>query len=533
VIAAETGTPLRRAQVRLIGTNAGAGPAYNQLANTDGEGRYEFTRLPAARYTLSVSRTGYVSLQFGQQRPFEPGKPLTLTDGQVMDKIDFALPKGGVIVGKITDDSGEPLAGVMLQAQRYQYVPGGQRRLVFSGQPQVMTDDLGQFRIYGLMPAAYVISAMPPRGMMMFVNPGGDIGGSNAGDGFATTYFPGSANPDDAQTINVQLGQEATAFFSMVSARMSRISGTIRTSQGNRPSGRMSVSLRSSMGAVGFMTNMSGGVSEDGSFSIGNVPPGDHFIDVRPMMMGPPLPGAQASASESEFASVPITVSGQDIQGLVITTGVGANISGHVTFDGTSARPQSPQPLRVFPTSADPSIPGMPFASSQDNGAVDDEGRFQLRGINGNVLFRLGAQGWNLKSVTLNGVDITDTPYEARPSTNVSGLEIVLTDRVTTITGTVKNSQGQAVKEYVVVFFPADGRPGLLASRFIRSVRPDQDGRYQMRGLPPGDYIAAAVESLEQGQEWDPALQEALKPSGRALRLNEGESLTLDLELPR
>jgi hypothetical protein len=44
-----------------------------------------------------VTRNGYVTLQFGQQRPFEPGKPLNLAEGEVAQKIDFALPRGGVI----------------------------------------------------------------------------------------------------------------------------------------------------------------------------------------------------------------------------------------------------------------------------------------------------------------------------------------------------------------------------------------------------------------------------------------------------
>ena len=136
-----------------------------------------------------------------------------------------------------------------------------------------------------------------------------------------------------------------------------------------------------------------------------------------------------------------------------------------------------------------------------------------------------------MKSVTLNGVDITDTPFEAKASTNVTGLEIILTDQQTTLSGTVKNSRGEPVKDFVVAIFPAALRDGALPTRFTRTIRPDQEGRYQIRALPPGDYVAVALESLEQGREWDPAFQQIVKPRGKAFRLNDAQAVTLDLAL--
>ena len=42
--------------------------------------------------------------QFGQRRPGEPGTPIELSDGQIADKVNFALSRGGVIAGRILDD---------------------------------------------------------------------------------------------------------------------------------------------------------------------------------------------------------------------------------------------------------------------------------------------------------------------------------------------------------------------------------------------------------------------------------------------
>ena len=83
---------------------------------------------------------------------------------QEADKIDFALPRGGVIAGRVTDELGEPLAGVRVQAMRYQYLPNGRRQLTPVNPGGIfgpVTNDLGEFRLYSLMPGTYVVSAIP------------------------------------------------------------------------------------------------------------------------------------------------------------------------------------------------------------------------------------------------------------------------------------------------------------------------------------------------------------------------------------
>ena len=88
------------------------------------------TDVPDGSYFLTVTRNGYASLQFGQQRPFEPGRTLELTNGRLIDRVDFALPRGGVIAGRVTDQLGEPVTGISMQAMRYHYLPDGERQLV-------------------------------------------------------------------------------------------------------------------------------------------------------------------------------------------------------------------------------------------------------------------------------------------------------------------------------------------------------------------------------------------------------------------
>src|SRR5262245_214672 len=82
VVAADTGQPLRKAFVRASSPDLREG----RVASTDAEGRYEIKELPAGRYTLNANKGSFVSLSYGQLRPFEPGKPIELADSQTIEK---------------------------------------------------------------------------------------------------------------------------------------------------------------------------------------------------------------------------------------------------------------------------------------------------------------------------------------------------------------------------------------------------------------------------------------------------------------
>lgn len=515
VFAADTNAALRRAQVIV----AAPEQQVRRFVTTDADGRYDFGSLPAGRYTVTASKGGYVSLQYGQRRPFEPGRTLTLATGQELTQVDVTLPRGGVITGRITDEFAEPVTGAMVRAQRYQYGPGGQRRLVYSpGVGLVQTDDLGQFRLFGLMPGDYVVNAMVRMPMALSApNP------ADAAEGFAPTYFPGTVNPAEAQSVSVGIGEETSIQMVLQATRMAHVSGTVVDSAGKPVSGG-SLMLRSS-DAGGSMMGMAGRSLPDGAFALANIAPGDYEIAIS---VTPATPDAVP-----EYGAVPVTVGGDDVTGVRIVTGPGAVITGRVIFEGTAPKNGLNMPPRVNAQPIDPenNMAMMRFGG-EANGVIADDGRFQIRGAVGTVFFRVQvATNWMLKSITLDGRDITDVPYELGTSETIEGLSIVLTDRVTEVSGGVSSSRGESLKDYAVVVQPASVRDGVDASRSIRVARPDQDGRYRVRNLPPGDYLATAVESLEQGGEWDPELQPKLREAASSFTLKEGDSRPLDLKL--
>jgi hypothetical protein len=136
-----------------------------------------------------------------------------------------------------------------------------------------------------------------------------------------------------------------------------------------------------------------------------------------------------------------------------------------------------------------------------------------------------------LKRVTLEGEDITDVPLDLTGVANVQGLRVVLTDRLTDVSGVVRDDRKQSLKEFVVVVQPAADVSTNALQRFLRAARPDQDGKFGLKGIPPAEYIVTAVESLEQGEEWNPEYRARLREAGRRFTVKEGETLTLDLEL--
>src|SRR4030095_10977775 len=116
VLAADTGRPLRRAQVRIFAAEI----RENRVATKDDDGGYEFKEVKAGRYTINATKGSYISLSYGQTRPLEAGTPLEIKDGPNVERVDFSLPRGAVITGRIFDEFGEPLSDRMGAPTRHQ-----------------------------------------------------------------------------------------------------------------------------------------------------------------------------------------------------------------------------------------------------------------------------------------------------------------------------------------------------------------------------------------------------------------------------
>jgi hypothetical protein len=508
VVAADTGAPIRRAQVRVSAQNV----RESRITITDGEGRFEIRDLAAGRYTLTASKGGFVTLQYGQRRPGESGTPLELADGQALDKLLVGLPRGSVIGGRITDEFGEPLVNAAVTALRYAFV-GGARRLVPAGARDT-TDDQGSYRLFGLPPGDYVVSATLRAAEV--TDPVSDL------SGYAPTYFPGTPNASDAQRVRVGLAAEnVNVSFGLIATRLVRISGQA-IGAGGGPAGGGTVNLGPAPGSSEPTMFMQGGgarIGANGAFQLNNVAPGRYTLQAR---SGP--------RGSGEFARMDLTVGRDDLDGVTLVMAPAGYLSGAVITDTGAPLPASGVQVATRPASPDatPIGPG----GGGPGGRVSAEGYFEVGNITEPRVIRVTApQGWTLKAVLLNNQDITDVPLDVPPGQHVTGVKVVLTQKSGTISGTVTDARQQPVLDATVVLFPVEPALRGYLSRFIRSARPNQQGTFSIAATPPGEYLAVAVQALEDGQSGDPEFLSSIERLAVRVTVEEGENKTINLGL--
>lgn len=543
VLSSDNGAPVRRAQVRVSGQEVAS-----KTAMTDSEGRYEFRDLPAGRFTLAATKSGYVTVQYGQTRPFESGKPIELADAQVLDKADISMPRGSVISGRVLDEFGDPVADADLSALRSSW-NNGRRRLQPSGRI-AQTNDLGQFRLYGLPPGDYYVSATLRGGDAMIMDlalatgaAGPGPSGSTPRSGYAPTYFPGTTVPSDAQKIALTVGQEAQGTeFALAAVRLAKVGGVVINSEGKPVEGTMVNAVpRNPDGNVVFpMGQNSARTDKNGNFTLNSVVPGEYTLQTRSMtimtsgsgdtMMFAVRVGGPEGGGDAEFGSLPLNVTGEDVGNVVVMTIKGTTATGRVTFEGGS-KPNNTASLRIASLPADVQGPAPGRGTSE---AIKPDGSFDIKGLAGQLLLRpVGLPtGWTMKAVRLNGADVTDNGIEFKPGEAINGLEVVLTSAISRVTGTVSTSSGAPVKDYTVVFFSDDPQRWTAPqNRYVVGTRPDQEGRFQIRDLPPGSYYAIAVDYIPQGEWGDPELLDRLKGKATHVNIDEGESKTVELKI--
>ncbi len=279
VTTADTGAPIRGAEVRLSMDGR-----FSRLVTTDGEGRYELRSLPAGTYKLNVSRTGFITLEFGQRRPFEAAATIALAEGQSATG-NVALIRGGAIFGRVLDPFGDPSVGTRVQVLRVR-VEDGRRRLLTVGAGD-QTDDTGAFRVYGLPPGDYYVSA--------------STGLIDAVKRDPPVFYPGTSNFAEAQPITLGVGAEASADFQIADTlRTTSVSGVVLNSSG-APVAAM-VNLRSEAVGLGPSAQSSlmlhDDARPDGTFSIQNVPPGPYTLTA--MVMNLPF-GPDGTPTSGSF----------------------------------------------------------------------------------------------------------------------------------------------------------------------------------------------------------------------------------------
>ena len=508
VTAADTGRPIRRATIRvtLVDGLLPGGPA---TVTTDNEGRYEIGNLPGGAFTLAASSAGYVPWIHGQRRAEEPGKPIEVGENATVERINFALQRGGVITGAVVDEFGDWLVNSTVRAMRVEFLKG-KRELVPAGS-SATTNDIGEFRIFGLATGAYYVSVIS---RVAF----GQVG--QADSAYPPTYYPGTPNVGEAQPVKVAAGQTANISIAMSSSRAARLSGAALDADG-QPMRNAFLNLTSRTGGAGLGVS-AGQVQADGSFVLSGVPPGDYQLRVDSTTR--PADGVLQSALTT------IIVSGDDISDIRLMATRWVTGAGRIVVEPELRASFKLSALRV---GSQRTARDDPFTGFGGGGPVREDATFDFSAPAGAVTLTVTGMpaGWRVKAVRQNSLDITDAGFDLPAGDTVEGIEVELTNRGPHLSGRVTNARGEAVKQFTAVVFSQDRDQRQWNSRYLATARPNNDGQFSVASLPPGDYYAVALESLATGQGSDPEFLRELEDLAIKFSVAERETKALELKL--
>lgn len=515
ITALGSAVPVARARVRLT-TPDGTLPAA-RVTLTDAAGRYRFDTLPAGTaYVITASKTGYAARAFGEGPPAKPPTPIALADNVLMESVDIVLVEEVLIAGRVLDEDETPFAGALVEAMRPVF-SGGRRTMVTVAES--LTDEHGEFRLTGVPPGQYYLSAFDPA----FAN----VGDADGPLFFSPTFYPGGVFPDEAVRLTLDpFGASEGLLFRLHLITPTRVTGVMTTipdtSGVSKPLMAAAVTMspkRNDQFSLFTLTEPT--MQPNGGFEFANVPPGRYRLQAS---------GETESEGVNLFQTFTLEVRGaqQSVNRLFLSRG--AVVSGNVEWESSTGRlPPSRDKIFVRAPMAD----GNPFGDSM-SGKVGLDDTWRIHGVmNGDHYLRVEGlpEGWQLKRVEYQGGNITDIPFtfeydEVRPN-----FRLVISDRVTRLFGWVTPNTRDDLQSYAVVVFPVNAAHWRPASRYTRLTYPDARGYYDISGLPPGRYYVAATRDLDQSDLGDATVFDRLRslPNVMEFQLEEGRAWRVDL----
>ena len=518
-------------------------------ALTDDSGVFSFPALPAGTYTLRASKTGHVSATFGQKAPGRAGTPIVLAQGQQLKNLSLEVPKGGVISGAIYDEKNRPSVSTVVRVMRWT-MQSGERTLVAAGTAN--TDDRGIYRVFGLAPGEYLVSATARNSTTTIVNAEitstgqvimpevslqmREASAAGQAQGYAAVYFPGTTQPGMARAVTVGVSEQQLGVdFQLQRVPLSKVTGVVQAPAGVAAT-NVQVRLIDRQAAVPGISQLAARAGREGTFTFPAVPPGQYQLTATLSLAAPrpievAVQGGVPEAGRRLWAQAEVQVDAGYSPTITLSLQDGMTVSGALTFDGSAPLP--PQLNRVRLTLAPHGQVMTSGGVSAITATADANGRFTFIGVTpGQYRIRAsGAPGWTLKTVTAEGKDALDYWVEVKPGENVTNVSVGFGDTSTDLKGTLQSSFGQPTADYTVIIFPADTRYWVPLARRMRSTRPSTDGKFAFIGLPAGDYRLAAVTDAEPGAWYDPALLQELLPASISVRLIDGQPVVQDLRV--
>jgi hypothetical protein len=466
-------------------------------------------------YRLTATRAGYLTAEYGQRRADRDGAPLTLDPGQHMKGVVLRLTPPGAIAGRVYDGYGDPAIEATVQAFKYTYAEG--RRVLMRVQ-SAKTNDLGEYRIYGIRPGQYVVSAAPAAGRTgatprLVGESGLPAEPADALEAYLPVYFPGATDPAGAQAVDLRGGETgAGTDFMLVERRPSRIRARVIDGQTGQPASGVSVTLLSRGSVINAAAGSPGSAIGNGWFEFRNVAPGGYEI----VATARRNPGSGQNAGAKIAGLLPIEVGNGDTSDVTLVLTAGFNVTGRLLVE------------RRLAAQNDAAIPnaGVRLQSrasqlSTSVSKVGADGTFVLNGVAPGE-YRLVVTGlppiFYIKAAQLPGADLLDGPVRI-DSEPQALLDILISPGSGTVDAMVLDERREPAFRVPVVVVPDPPLRGRFDLYFTAST--DESGHVHFDGVAPGDYKVFAWEDVESGAWQNPDFLGSYERRGTAVRIRE------------
>lgn len=507
-----TGEPLRKAEVMLrsIGQR-GPGGFSGRMGSmpvpmggsempavwahtTDASGTFSFEQLPPGAYSLTVQRSGYVRTEYGSsggQRG--SSSTLTLAPGQEITGIGVKLTPHGVIAGKVIDEDGDPMMHTSVQVLRERWIQGKRQMVPMSADS---TNDLGEYRIAGLMPGRYhlMVNYNRPDPYSRPRKPG-----QESDLGYASMFYPGTTDQQQAVVVTLAPAQELRGIdFQLRKVPTYRVRGKVIDESG-------ATAQQVGVMAVPEGGNLYGGVRgmgmvRNGVFEISGLQPGNYTL----------VANGGGRGQARMFARQTVQIGARDVDGVVLALQPTFSVSGTVKAPETV----SLSGARVF---LDGMESGMPFGGGASS--MVDGNSWRADNVSpGKFRFLVNPlpAGTYVKSVSVQGQDITSG---AMISAAAAGIEIALGTGAPEVTGTVVNKDKEAAAGATVVLVPDTSTQEQFW--LYRTTTADQNGSFALKNITPGAYTAYAFLDVEDGSWHSAEFMKQYDGKGVRLKLEE------------
>jgi carboxypeptidase family protein len=486
-----------------------------QSARTDENGRYEFKGLAAGRYGLIAASYTYANADLLTSQKGNFFKLCAVAAGEKLEGQDITLTRGGAITGRITGADGGPL---IVERVQLTFVDSTGKRQAFPAsvnEDMWLTDDRGVYRLFGLPPGRYLVSAGIEIGQGGF--------GSNSGRGFyRRVYYPDASEVEQAKLIEVKEGGEVIDIdirlgppeqsFTVSGRAIDATDGKLipRALLHFGPADKRTKKAQSYI--VGAPAN------ERGEFRFGGLPPGRYVIG-----------GAPDQARNYYGDPVEFEVKDEDIKSLDVKLSRGASISGAVLIEGVAdpAAMLRSAKIWIIPRSLEPE---RAFENrSLAPATVEPNGSFQIKALPPErIRLEVGGEGSKLhmSRVEREGAEVRDA-FKLNSGEQVMGVRVVLAPATGALRGRM-NLPGPLPdgSSLELTLRPAGG-----GEQSERPLQLDMGAGFVAQNLPAGDYeIIVKLKNVDSGGN-----QASVEVSRRRVNVRDGATteIVLTVEPPR